>query len=1012
MDDWFEKYSSMHKEWVELTRKINFEKGIRDSTVEKYSDPVHFVYELLQNAEDQGATEAHFQLFADHLVFCHNGSPFTRQDVENITGFGNSDKPQQENKIGRFGIGFKSVFSITERPEIYTVLEGKPFAFAIEHLVVPVSIPGNGDKSHQYDTQFIFPFTNGQEKSLYSKIKKKLSTLGFETLLFLRNLASIKWQTETDNGVYFCERKGSRRELRREWSRNGQLRQNSANYLVFTRNTSLSENDRELDVSITFRLDEKGKILAEPGQKLVVYFPTEQVTGLNFRLHGPFLLTENRANIKNDNKTNSKLIQECANLLGDSIQHIRKEDLLTVDFLSMLPIRKENASPLFLPLYDQTLRVLKRYRLLPTADGTFASARQVKLARGSDLRELINERQLSALYGTPNPMHWLTSDITEDRTHDLYTYIHKELEVEVVDPEAFVRKLGKAFLERQTDEWLVQLFIFLSKQPRLKETIKWKPLLRLKDNSHVCPFKRTSPYDRNETPNAYLLREGKSKFPLVKRSLLADDIVYAFLKEIGLSEPNIVDEVLTFIIPSYEAGKISLENEKRQRQNLHYIQEALQHSGYQRRHDLISRLSKVPFIRASNVKASDQAWKTPREVYNRTKELLTWFEDNEQVWFITGSFPKSLLSDLNIPMHLQPRAKTASGSTGHIVIHNEWGFNQRGLHGFDPTANLDGLQQALELMTIDKAKILWNILLRYRYLIKGVVETSNNKDFRSPRSEEKYSQMGQLCSKSAWLPNKNGDFCFPEELFLSDLPEGFEKSTNEAQELAMTLGMRKAEELQLADKLGIPHELISFIQRDREVILALYQEQQQKKVPLPTSITNDPARRTDKATEAAYNAAVKKYKTVSINRRISAGNNEAKVYLRNHHTDSEGQLICQLCNRAMPFRLPNGEEYFEAYQYTEVLEKEYEANHLALCPNCAAEFKYACQTDEIEKVDLILDVNKMTDEANLVVYLDMPVHQQLRFTQKHLIDLQMATKDWLEANPNIVASRRNLSNSR
>src|SRR5712692_6349624 len=312
MDNWFEVLSSMRQEWVEITRRNNFEKGIRHSTIEKYPDPVHFVYELLQNAEDQCATEAQFQLFADHLVFSHNGSPFTRTDVENITGIGNSDKPQEANKIGRFGIGFKSVFAITERPEIYTVLEGKPFAFAIEHLVVPVSIPGNCDKSHQYNTQFIFPFINGQEISPYSKIRKKLCTLGFETLLFLRNLASITWQTETDHGVYLCERKGSRRELRGERSRNGQLRQNSANYLVFTRNTSLRENERELDVSISFRLDEKGKILSEPGQKLVVYFPTEQVTGLNFRLHGPFLLTDNRANIKNDNTTNSKLIKECA----------------------------------------------------------------------------------------------------------------------------------------------------------------------------------------------------------------------------------------------------------------------------------------------------------------------------------------------------------------------------------------------------------------------------------------------------------------------------------------------------------------------------------------------------------------------------------------------------------------------------------------------------------------------------------------------------------------------------
>src|SRR5216683_1820202 len=417
MENWFEELSSMRKKFVESAKENNFHKGIRHSTVEKYPDPVHFVYELLQNAEDQGATEANFELSADCLVFRHNGNPFTRIDVENITGIGNSAKPQEANIIGRFGICFKSVFAITDRPEIYTVLEEKPFAFAIENLVIPIAIPENYEKSNQYDTQFIFPFIDGQEISLYAKIRKRLSVLGFETLLFLRNLASITWKTETDHGIYHCEGKGSRRELRGETNRNGQLRQKSAHYLVFTRNVSMSDNERVLDVSIAFRLDEKGK-----------------------------------------------LIQECAALLGESIQRIKKEDLLTVDFLSMLPIRKDIISSSFLPLYDQTLQILKRNRLLPTTDGTFASATQVKIARGADLRELINERQLSTLYGAPTPLHWLTSDITSDRTRDLYTYINKELEVEIVDPEAFVRKLEISFLKLQTDEWLVRLYIFLSTQ--------------------------------------------------------------------------------------------------------------------------------------------------------------------------------------------------------------------------------------------------------------------------------------------------------------------------------------------------------------------------------------------------------------------------------------------------------------------------------------------------------------------------------------------------------------------
>src|SRR5205085_10567401 len=132
-----------------------------------------------------------------------------------------------------------------------------------------------------------------------------------------------------------------------------------------------------------------------------------------------------------------------------------------------------------------------------------------------------------------------------------------------------------ALLEHQTDEWLMKLYIFLSKQPGLKNIIKGKPLLRLEDNSHVTPFKRTPPYARNETPNAYLLREGESKFPLVKRALLADDTVYSFLKEIGLSEPDSVDEVLRFILPPYEAGQVALDDERHNQQDLQCIQEAL-----------------------------------------------------------------------------------------------------------------------------------------------------------------------------------------------------------------------------------------------------------------------------------------------------------------------------------------------------------------------------------------------------------------------------------------------------
>lgn len=47
-------------------------RGYKDSVVEKYSDQAHFIYELLQNADDACATRARFILEENRLIFAHN----------------------------------------------------------------------------------------------------------------------------------------------------------------------------------------------------------------------------------------------------------------------------------------------------------------------------------------------------------------------------------------------------------------------------------------------------------------------------------------------------------------------------------------------------------------------------------------------------------------------------------------------------------------------------------------------------------------------------------------------------------------------------------------------------------------------------------------------------------------------------------------------------------------------------------------------------------------------------
>lgn len=48
--------------------------GLKDLLSQFYPDKNHFIYELLQNAEDAGATSVRFKVLPEKLTFIHNGT--------------------------------------------------------------------------------------------------------------------------------------------------------------------------------------------------------------------------------------------------------------------------------------------------------------------------------------------------------------------------------------------------------------------------------------------------------------------------------------------------------------------------------------------------------------------------------------------------------------------------------------------------------------------------------------------------------------------------------------------------------------------------------------------------------------------------------------------------------------------------------------------------------------------------------------------------------------------------
>jgi hypothetical protein len=144
----------VRKDRVLLSEAMKKHKGIRKVVEDMYPDSAHFIYELLQNAEDTGATEAKFTLTKENLIFEHNGRPFEEADIAAITDIGEGTKEDDEEKIGRFGIGFKAIFAYTETPYI----SSPTFSFKIEDFVLPYTIAS--ESGFGKSTVFRFPFNN------------------------------------------------------------------------------------------------------------------------------------------------------------------------------------------------------------------------------------------------------------------------------------------------------------------------------------------------------------------------------------------------------------------------------------------------------------------------------------------------------------------------------------------------------------------------------------------------------------------------------------------------------------------------------------------------------------------------------------------------------------------------------------------------------------------------------------------------------------------------------------
>ena len=986
--------------------------GIREIVEDVYPDRAHFIYELLQNAEDEYATEASFELQADRLLFRHNGRSFSKDDVLGITNIGKGSKRDKGDKVGRFGVGFKSVFVYTETPSIWS----STYSFMIRGLVLPEKITALPELNGQ--TQFEFPFNNPKKRpdSAYDEIRTGLDELAETTLLFLVNLKLVSWHIgNADSGIVLkIQHSEHHVEVQKQF---GDKTTESCHFLKFTAPVHGLEKQ---NVAIAFELDFLPDIKqfdcnlpiakqlriasASPG-RVAVYFPAEKETsGLRFHLHAPFVPELSRASVK-ETPANAPLFDQLTDLVSSSLHAIRDLGLLAREFLAVLPNRSDSIPERYQGVRKAIVEEMDREPLTPVHGGNgHAPASQMIQAKAT-LKNLLSNEDLAFLHDTDK--YWATSATQRNSEVDRFL---QQLNIDEWDIAEFLDFIDTELAFDDSK----RLFNWLSAKPLEWHQQFYALLWELESQSAIylaidVPIVRLSNGEYDQGCNCFFPDEMNSNADLMPRVEVGvftsgknkkqKEDARKFLEAVGVREVGEREQVEAILKGRY-THETDFPDGMTYRADLERFMVLVE-----------SDPSSASLFRNYYVVEGRDGWDKPNNVFldlpAHETGLLPFYlalgDDAKRVPLSEAyqgcgvSFKKlvNFFSAIGVQTRLEIESTSCYGNPQWNYLRAVAGERYT-LSSIDRDYTIVGLRDVLKRPVLELSRLIWKTMaylprdedyLRARY--------QKNATAGSRYAE---SQLAHILGGAEWVPQECGLFVRPSEANRDLLPEGFPFDPGWQWLKVIRFGekiAKRSEEQQqkmaVAQELGFKDEGSL---RDGQDFVELLPPEQRKqflnelrdwnRFELPEHEPSNPGRRKKGVGAIAIDAPSRKteVRELSVGVDLDAVKEKAGQYLNQQYTSPDGEMICQACRKPLPFKLDDDTNYFERVQFLGEFRKHHYQNYLALCPNHGAMFRYANGSRDQLKG---LVVESTANELDIIL-AKQPT--QVYFTKTHLSDLR------------------------
>lgn len=1057
----FENLRQKRLRYVESARENNFEEGLKSLLSELYPDNAHFIYELLQNAEDALATTVEFTLEADRLTVSHDGKrPFSIADIESITGIGQSTKKDDPTQIGKFGVGFKAVFAYTNRPEI----RSGAHSFAIDDLFVPTAIDGTARPEL---TTFTFPFDREDKpvETARSEVQRGLSALDEKTLLFLNQISTITYELDgtvgtikrrpVDSRVIAITRSQGDDFFESHWLRltgNASVPGPTASALTVAAAFKVEPADRprnkEAKQAEGRNSAPRRSIVPVDDGDVSIYFPAvKESSGLRFHIHAPFASTVARDSVR-DEPGNVNLVGDIARLIVEALPGLCAEGLIDDSFLSALPNDDDQIGHPYNQIRDEIREAFNGLEITPVR-GTgagFAAARTL-VASPSEFRNWLDPTDLPTLLdfagiAPPVTPRWIRDrdgragkflaglDTIEFGWEELNgalgagesaDMILADADEEYADDDKVTPNAWFAWLAEKNDDSLIRLYQLIGYGARHHE-LYWGledvPIVRLRKRdvvSHVRGSATFLPAGRSDKAQARVPTDlayfDDDEDPTRSANLKA------FYQSVGTKrwdESARAEQRLE----AYRDPERAIPDGDELTQHLADVRAFLRYAAKLGTVVARRKLADVPMFLAEQSQGG-QRWVTALEtfvdlpfedtglsgLYPRVP--LFWdggsrageYAYDAEPYALAGiylevegvvDFVGSLGAKTGIEI-------TKANVTRNVDFSRSWRYRESALAQRSDW-NIDRLDDIIEMGDHDLLRALWSTVVVAPAATAVAVYQANASAPRHPMM----SQLARTLTSKPWVLNRDGDLKLPREVSVEELPDDWQVPQPTSLVYKLDFGAdavrRRRKQEGVADFLreeGLDEDSLDFLRQAKEAGLDLRSilRDHAAMSRLPDGPSEDPVRRAavaavDAVSAPEYSTSIRERSVVEGQSQASA---ESRAYLRAQYTTAAGEMHCQACRNPLPFKIKGGSWYFEAVRLVNARKQVHTANAIALCPLCAALYKYARGT----KNEAILDeLDSTTIDAGQGT-VEIPVvldgkRIKLGFTGKHAIDIKTA----------------------